>query len=286
MPAIYTSQVPTELIVFKGQPDFVPIVGTQLLWASNTTSDVLINTANNNYYVLLAGRWFTSARPQRAVDVRRQQRAAARLRAHPAAFARRRRAADRRRHAAGAGSGDRELDSADGDRAAQERAEVHAELRRPAAVRADRRHAAHLRDELAGPVIQVAPNAYYAVDRRRLVHRAAADRPVDHRDLGAAGDLHDPAVVADPLRDLRADLRGDAAGTSTSATRRAISARWSRPTAPSSTAPATRTSPWIGTVWYAPPYTYGVAAAPIYNPYVGYTYGFAMGLATAAWMEP
>ena len=57
---------PTELIVFKGQPDFVPIVGTQLLWASNTTSDVLINTANNNYYVLLAGRWFTSAASHRA----------------------------------------------------------------------------------------------------------------------------------------------------------------------------------------------------------------------------
>ena len=60
VPTIYTSQVPTELIVFKGQPDFVPIVGTQLLWASNTTSDILINTANNNYYALLAGRWFTA----------------------------------------------------------------------------------------------------------------------------------------------------------------------------------------------------------------------------------
>src|SRR5205823_2081999 len=41
-----------------------------------------------------------------------------------------------------------------------------------------------------------------------------------------------------------------------------------------------------GTVWYPPPYTYGVAAAPIYNPYVGFTYGFALGLATAAWTEP
>src|SRR6185369_13786943 len=61
VPTIYTSQVPTELIVFKGQPDFVPIIGTLLLWASNTTSDVLINTANNNYYALLAGRWFTAA---------------------------------------------------------------------------------------------------------------------------------------------------------------------------------------------------------------------------------
>ena len=45
-------------------------------------------------------------------------------------------------------------------------------------------------------------------------------------------------------------------------------------------------NPWIGSVWYAPPYTYGVAAAPVYNPYVGFTYGFAVGLATAAWMEP
>ena len=48
VPTIYTSQVPTELIVFKGQPDFVPIVGTQLLWASNTTSDVLIDTAEQS----------------------------------------------------------------------------------------------------------------------------------------------------------------------------------------------------------------------------------------------
>ena len=45
-------------------------------------------------------------------------------------------------------------------------------------------------------------------------------------------------------------------------------------------------SPWIGTVWYPPPYTYSVAAAPVYNPYVGFTYGFAVGLATAAWMYP
>jgi hypothetical protein len=45
-------------------------------------------------------------------------------------------------------------------------------------------------------------------------------------------------------------------------------------------------NPWIGSLWYPPPYTYGVAAAPIYNPYVGFTFGFAVGLATAAWMEP
>ena len=60
VPAIYTSEGPAELIIFSGQPDFVPIVGTQLLWASNTTNDVLIDISSNHYYVLLAGRWFTS----------------------------------------------------------------------------------------------------------------------------------------------------------------------------------------------------------------------------------
>src|SRR5262249_24587250 len=45
-------------------------------------------------------------------------------------------------------------------------------------------------------------------------------------------------------------------------------------------------TPWVGSVWYAPPYTYGVAAVTVYNPYVGFSYGFAVGLATAAWMYP
>jgi hypothetical protein len=45
-------------------------------------------------------------------------------------------------------------------------------------------------------------------------------------------------------------------------------------------------TPWIGSYWYAAPYTWGLAAAPIYNPYVGYAFGFGLGLATAAWAVP
>lgn len=58
VPTIYLSQVPAELIVFQGQPNFIPITGTGLLWAENTTADVLVNTANNEYYTLLSGRWY------------------------------------------------------------------------------------------------------------------------------------------------------------------------------------------------------------------------------------
>jgi hypothetical protein len=61
VPAIYTSQVPTELVVFKGQPELTPIGNTGLLFATNTTSDVLIDDANDDYYVLLSGRWFRAA---------------------------------------------------------------------------------------------------------------------------------------------------------------------------------------------------------------------------------
>ena len=45
-------------------------------------------------------------------------------------------------------------------------------------------------------------------------------------------------------------------------------------------------TPWIGGVWYPAPVTYTIAAAPVYNPWVGFTFGFATGLAAAAWTYP
>ena len=41
--------------------------------------------------------------------------------------------------------------------------------------------------------------------------------------------------------------------------------------------------PWVGTTWYAPPVTYG--AQPVYNPAVGWAYGFGLGLTTAALVD-
>jgi hypothetical protein len=60
IPVIYLRESPAELIVFKGKPDYEPIQSTTLLWASNTTSDVLIDTSDNHYYTLLSGRWYRS----------------------------------------------------------------------------------------------------------------------------------------------------------------------------------------------------------------------------------
>jgi hypothetical protein len=58
VPAIYVSTVPTELIDTQGEPELAPIDGTKLLWVKNTTDQLLLDTADQNYYALLSGRWF------------------------------------------------------------------------------------------------------------------------------------------------------------------------------------------------------------------------------------
>ncbi len=61
VPTIYTSAgADASSSCSRASPTSCRSSAPQLLWASNTTSDVLIDTANSNYYVLLAGRWFTS----------------------------------------------------------------------------------------------------------------------------------------------------------------------------------------------------------------------------------
>jgi hypothetical protein len=61
-PKIIVATEPTELISIKGEPEYTPISGTDLLYMSNTDSDVLLHVKNQYHYVLLAGRWYASAK--------------------------------------------------------------------------------------------------------------------------------------------------------------------------------------------------------------------------------
>ena len=58
---IIVSTQPAELIQTNGNPVFTPIDGTQLQYASNTDNDIFINQADQQYYVLLSGRWYKSS---------------------------------------------------------------------------------------------------------------------------------------------------------------------------------------------------------------------------------
>lgn len=59
-PEIIVSTEPAELIQLNGEPQFSPIVNTKLLYVTNTDSDFFMSMADQHYYVLLSGRWFSA----------------------------------------------------------------------------------------------------------------------------------------------------------------------------------------------------------------------------------
>ncbi len=59
-PAVYVSTVPAELLVTQGEPAYAPIARTSLLYATNSDNDIFVDTQSQQYYTLLAGRWFRS----------------------------------------------------------------------------------------------------------------------------------------------------------------------------------------------------------------------------------
>ena len=285
VPAIYTSRVPAELIVFKGQPDFQPVVGTQLLWAANTTSDVLIDITNNQYYVLISGRWFDSAAltgpwtfvpndglPADFARIPPESLAGAVLptvagtpQAHEAAISN----SIPQTATIPLTKGPTFTPNFDGP---------------PQYLPIDGTSLSYVANS-SEPVIQVAPDEYFAVVAGVWFTSAqvtgpwiiATSVPTVIYTIPPASPLYYVTYVkiyeATPQYVYVGYTPGyfgtviSPYGTVVYGTGYAY-------------------SPWIGTVWYPPPYTYGVAAAPIYNPWVGFTFGFAVGLATAAWMEP
>ena len=59
-PTIYVSTTPAELFVTEGEPQLANILGTSLSYVSNTGSDIFLDSTNQTYYILTAGRWFQS----------------------------------------------------------------------------------------------------------------------------------------------------------------------------------------------------------------------------------
>ena len=58
VPTVYVSTDPAELLLVDGSPKFVPVPGTQLLWVSNTESDLFTMGPDGPLFYLVAGRWF------------------------------------------------------------------------------------------------------------------------------------------------------------------------------------------------------------------------------------
>lgn len=58
MPEIIVSTEPAELLAIEGEPQYTPIKGTNLLYVSNTESNIFMDTGTQEYYALFSGRWF------------------------------------------------------------------------------------------------------------------------------------------------------------------------------------------------------------------------------------
>jgi hypothetical protein len=60
IPWVYLSQVPAELIITQGTPDFISILGTRLFQARNTTGDLFCLQGDGAMFLLASGHWFTA----------------------------------------------------------------------------------------------------------------------------------------------------------------------------------------------------------------------------------
>lgn len=57
-PKVNVTTTPAEMILIDGEPKYTPVAGTNLLWLSNTESDVFRLGETGPVYYLVAGRWF------------------------------------------------------------------------------------------------------------------------------------------------------------------------------------------------------------------------------------
>jgi hypothetical protein len=60
VPKVFVSLQPAELILLTGEPSYLLVQGTNLLWVNNTESDVFRMGKAGTVYYLVAGRWFSA----------------------------------------------------------------------------------------------------------------------------------------------------------------------------------------------------------------------------------
>jgi hypothetical protein len=61
-PDIVVATVPSELILTDGDPNFSPFQNTNLLYIANSADNLFMNIANQTYYILISGRWFSASK--------------------------------------------------------------------------------------------------------------------------------------------------------------------------------------------------------------------------------
>lgn len=285
LPNVYVSESPAELVVFKGQPNLIPIAGTGLLWAANTSADVIVDTADSNYYVLMAGRWYRAP----SLD-------------GPWAFvASTALPADFKKIPADSPAG---VVLASTAGTPQARAALIANSI-PQTATVPRQGGPTFKPVFDGPatvgllkgtdleyvvnsetpIIRVNGETYYALQAGVWFQSASVDGPW-------VVSTSVPAVIytIPPSSPLHYVTYVQVYGSTPEVVYDGYTPGYLGTVASTDGVVVYGTGydyqPWIGDTWYAAPETFGLAAQPVYNPAVGYAFGFGLGLATAAVAEP
>lgn len=283
VPAVYVVQDQAEMILFKGDPNLVPVTGTGLLVATNTAASVFVDTASNNYFVLLAGRWFQAPGlngPWAYVANN----------ALPPDFAR-----IPKNTQAGV-----VLASVAGTPEAQEALIANTipqtatvplvngpafvpDFDGPPQLGAIAGTSLQYVLNTPNPIIRVSDNSWYAVKDGVWFTATALTNS-----WTVATSV--PAVIytippSSPLFNVTY-VRIYAATPSVVYVGYTPGYLGTVVSSDGTVVYGTGYSyqPWVGSAWYPAPYTYGIAAAPYYDPAVGFTFGFVMG-ATAMWLS-
>ena len=281
IPDVYVTETPAELIVFKGQPKLVPIAGTGLKWAANASAQVIVDTSDNSYYALLAGRWY------RAADLQGPWSFVAST-ALPTDF---------KQIPVNSPAGV-VLATVAGTPQAREALIANA-IPQTAAVR--RRGGPTFKPVFDGPatvsllagtdleyvvnsetpIVRVGGATYYALQAGVWFESATLDGP------WAVADSVPSAVYGiPPSSPLHYITYARVYGSTPEVVYDGYTPGYLGTVATTDDVVVYGTGydyqPWVGDDWYAAPETFGLAAEPFYDPRLGYGYGFGQGLATEA----
>jgi hypothetical protein len=281
VPAIFVAHGPAELIRFRGQPDLQAVSGTPLLWAINTTSDVLLDTDSSDYYVLLAGRWYRSHSlegPWRYVASD----------ALPASFG-------QIPPGSPAGvvlaavAGTPQAREALIENTIPQTATVplvggpsfEAIYDGPPQLRPIQGTPLQYALNSPTPIIQVSATSYYAL-RSGIWFRATSPQGP----WSVATSVPAAIYTIPPGSPLYYVTYVQIYGSTDEVVYEGYTPGYLGSVASSDGVVVYGTGysydPWVGNYWYAPPETYGLGATPVYNPAVGWAYGYGMGLSTAS----
>jgi len=275
-PRIVVATKPTELIVTEGEPNYVPIEGTELLYVKNTTGNIFRHTRDQKVYVLLSGRWFRSATQEGPWEYVAND-------ALPPDFAKIPDESDKENVKA-AVAGTPQAKEAVISNLIPQTAEVGVADAKMDPPKYDGEPklvsiegtSLHYAANTATPVIQVSPTSWYAVDNGVWFTSATAAGP-----WAVATSV--PSVIytippTSPVHYVTYVRVYQATPTTVTAgyTPGYYGTVVSNGTVLYGTGYAY--PPYVGTtVWYGPPITYGSGVGITYTPWTGWTYGFGMG---------